>query len=97
VRSFSAFIGATEIRFVGNCWKDGGFFIDEDGDPKCDYLGNSVSRHTITEIDERDADLLAQAYSGDEPPDREGFIAWMAVEGIPAQVRKNVADAIMRT
>lgn len=94
MKSFSAFrhVGGEEIRFVGDCWEDGGLTVGDDGSPTHDERGNTIGKFAVTEIDERDADLLAAAYCGDEIPDRAGFVDWMAAEEIPAQIAKIVAD-----
>jgi hypothetical protein len=94
MRSYSVFfhVSPIELRFVGESPADGGITQNDEG-VWHDVRGNSVSRITATKIDERDGDLLRQAYCGEELPDRSGFLTWMANQGIPAQVAKNVADA----
>lgn len=98
MRSFSAVrhVGG-EIRFVGDFWGDGGVICDANGQPATDASGNTIARYSVADIDERDADLLAREYCGDERderPDRAGFLSWMLQEGVSAQVAKAVADEV---
>lgn len=35
------------IEFEGQCWEDGGFSTDADGNPKCDHRGNTVAKFSV--------------------------------------------------
>lgn len=87
MKSFSAFTSTspTEQRFVGFGWEDAGFVCDEAGNPVRDCRGTPVARFSVTEIDARDADLIAVAYAGDgEIGDGDTFAHYLAGEcGLP--------------
>jgi hypothetical protein len=76
MKSFSVFLHVqpTEIRFVGDSLEDAGFHQTNNGQ-WVDARGNTVAKVTETEIDERDAEQLRQAYCGDDRCDRAGFVS----------------------
>ncbi len=98
LKSFSAhvFVSESEIRFIARCWGEGGFLVNEFNNPITDCNGNKVRQFSMTEIHERDSDLLAEAYSGFQIPDQNGFVDWMKRGGIDTRVIKNVTDEICR-
>lgn len=60
------------VEFVGDSWDDGGWHVNDEGEPISDCRGNTVARFEVREIEERDAELLAQEFAGDEPIDNPG-------------------------
>jgi hypothetical protein len=88
IKSFTAItsVCGKEIRFVGNSWEDAGFRTNVEGNPIRDRRGNTISRYTVEEIDERDSDQLVKAFG-----DGDDFMGWMLSEGISEQVAKAVA------
>lgn len=45
--------------FVGTCWEDGAITVDEDGNPKCDWRGNSIAKYSAEKLDVTNKDHLA--------------------------------------
>ena len=68
MRIFEAWthVGGGGGEFVGNSWRDGGYTVAADGAPDTDSRGNRVSSWSIRAPTDADADLLYQAYGGDE-------------------------------
>ena len=47
-------------QFVGQTWEDGGFRVNDDGEPVKDSRGNSVASSKVEELDPTNAAHLAQ-------------------------------------
>jgi hypothetical protein len=70
------------IEFVGDSWEEGGFRVDDAGNPVRDPRGNTVAGWDTREVSAEDASLLAQAYAGDNAiEDRDAFLGWLSGEG----------------
>ena len=39
------------IAFVGHCWEDGGFSVNDAGEPTRDVTGNTVATFTVEALD----------------------------------------------
>lgn len=52
-------VGGTR-QFVGQSWEDGGFHVDDEGNPTCDSRGNSLAKHTVEELDPTNEQHVAQ-------------------------------------
>jgi hypothetical protein len=58
----SRHVGGT-IDFVGCDWSDGAITDDGDGEPICDYNGNTIASHSVEKLDRYNArhrDLVAE-------------------------------------
>jgi hypothetical protein len=86
-------INPTPIRFVGFSPADGGF-TSHDNSGWTDTRGNSVSKIVDDEVGTEHADILSQAYCGDDTPDRDGFLQWMLSQGVRHDVASAVCDSV---
>lgn len=74
-------ISPSPIRFIGNCWEDGGFSANESGEPLCDVRGNTVAGFSVRDLTPADDLLLAAAYAGDESiEDAQAFREYLVRE-----------------
>lgn len=48
------------IEFVGSSWEDGGFSVDDEGNPVSDVRGNTVAKFLVEELDSACAAHVAQ-------------------------------------
>lgn len=39
------------VQFVGNSWEDGGFSVNDAGEPVSDVRGNTVASHSVETLD----------------------------------------------
>jgi hypothetical protein len=47
-------------QFVGQCWEDGGFGTDDEGNPVRDCNGNSVAKFSVEDLDAANAQHVNQ-------------------------------------
>ncbi len=47
-------------QFVGQCWADGGYRTNADGDPISDSNGNTVATFTVEPLDKNNRQHVAQ-------------------------------------
>lgn len=67
------------IEFVGYTWQEGGFSVDESGNPVTDPRGNTVATYLSRPLRGEDAKLLALAYAGEDAiGDGDDFSQWLA-------------------
>lgn len=52
-------VGGTS-RFVGQSWEEGGFTVDEEGNPVRDSHGNTIAKFTVETLDESNPQHFAQ-------------------------------------
>ncbi len=75
----------TGTEFVGESWEEGGLRVDDEGNPTHDWNRNTVTNHSVTDLTEEDADLLADAFYGEDGvTSLEGLREWLA--GLPEAV-----------
>lgn len=48
------------VKFVGQSWEDGGFCVDEEGEPTRDSRGNTVASSKVEQLDPANAEHVAQ-------------------------------------
>lgn len=97
------FFAATHIGQVWNfvsdehdeaAWEGAGF-TTVDGAPVADPRRNTVSTFSVEPVTTDDADLLMNAFGGDEgvaQDDVGAFLAWMLRSGVNANVASEVAE-----
>lgn len=48
------------IAFVAQSWEDGGFHINDEGNPTRDTRGNTVANYSVAQLDSSNRDHVAQ-------------------------------------
>ena len=57
-------VGGSTV-FLGQTWEDGGFSVDDNGNPKCDHKGNAVSLWSTRSIDPTADDAICREWYGE--------------------------------
>jgi hypothetical protein len=89
----------TTIVYAGDSWEEGGFSVDEAGNPDRDANRNTVASYSVDDLDptsDADVALIRNAYAGDgdRVGDRDAFLEWLRGQGFDTGDRQEIEKRI---
>lgn len=48
------------VKFVAQSWEDGGFHVNDEGEPRRDPQGNTVATFSVEELDQANSEHVSQ-------------------------------------